>query len=241
MSPELIDPRRFGLNGSLPTKKSDCYALGMVIYEVLSGQAPFAQWEGPIVIRKAMNGERPGRPQWDEGKLFTDAMWRMVELCWKARPDDRISAKAVLLGLEGNPPPMKPTSNAGGDVQNGSTFPLFHLGLTLIILAAHRTANHPRCERTPGPTTPSLSRCNGPGSQYALLASCPRLTFNYLHNVDPPAEHGGNDLPAPPRGDAIPSTFSPFRLHSDCVPEADDTSNRHQPTKQLASRSCGAV
>ena len=33
MSPELLDPRRFGSDGC-PTPESDCYALGMVIYEV---------------------------------------------------------------------------------------------------------------------------------------------------------------------------------------------------------------
>ena len=37
MSPELLDPERFGMPGSednRPTRQSDCYALGMVIYEV---------------------------------------------------------------------------------------------------------------------------------------------------------------------------------------------------------------
>ena len=37
MSPELLDPERFGMPESeenRPTKQSDCYALGMVIYEV---------------------------------------------------------------------------------------------------------------------------------------------------------------------------------------------------------------
>ena len=34
ISPELLVPQRFGLDGSRPMKKSDCYALGMVIYEV---------------------------------------------------------------------------------------------------------------------------------------------------------------------------------------------------------------
>ena len=33
MSPELLDPQRFGSKGR-PTRESDCYALGMVIYEV---------------------------------------------------------------------------------------------------------------------------------------------------------------------------------------------------------------
>ena len=37
MSPELLDPERFGmpeLEDNRPTRQSDCYALGMVIYEV---------------------------------------------------------------------------------------------------------------------------------------------------------------------------------------------------------------
>jgi len=37
MSPELLDPERFRIPESeddRPTRQSDCYALGMVIYEV---------------------------------------------------------------------------------------------------------------------------------------------------------------------------------------------------------------
>ena len=37
MSPELLDPERFGVpesEGDRPTRQSDCYAMGMVIYEV---------------------------------------------------------------------------------------------------------------------------------------------------------------------------------------------------------------
>jgi serine/threonine protein kinase len=33
MSPELLDPTYFGSDG-LPSRQSDCYALGMTIYEV---------------------------------------------------------------------------------------------------------------------------------------------------------------------------------------------------------------
>ena len=34
MSPELLYPKEFGFKECRPTKPSDCYALGMVIYEV---------------------------------------------------------------------------------------------------------------------------------------------------------------------------------------------------------------
>ena len=38
MSPELLNPEMFGVQGDRPTKQSDCYALGMVIYEVRTRQ-----------------------------------------------------------------------------------------------------------------------------------------------------------------------------------------------------------
>lgn len=34
MGPELFYPEDFGLSKFQPTKESDCYAFGMVIYEV---------------------------------------------------------------------------------------------------------------------------------------------------------------------------------------------------------------
>jgi serine/threonine protein kinase len=45
MSPELLDPELFGIpesEGDRPTRQSDCYALGMVIYEVRVRVSEFA-------------------------------------------------------------------------------------------------------------------------------------------------------------------------------------------------------
>ena len=100
MSPELIYPEGFGLDKTRPTKESDCYALGMVIYEVLSGRTPFAPSRAPLVIQKVLQGERPARPRGEGGALFTDGIWRTLELCWKHIPGERTSARAVLPCLE---------------------------------------------------------------------------------------------------------------------------------------------
>ena len=113
MSPELIDPEQFGLERVCPTKESDCYALGMVVYEVLSGQTPFAPLKGPAIIFKILSNKRPGRPQGREGALFTDAIWGVVELCWKHNPGDRPNAKVILQHLEGTPPLPRPSSGVG--------------------------------------------------------------------------------------------------------------------------------
>ena len=132
MSPELLDPEGFGFKGSRPTKQSDCYALGMVVYEVLSGQTPFAPSTAPLVIRMILEDKRPERPQGEEGKLFTDAVWAALELCWKPRPIDRTSVRAVLLSLGGNQEDLEVDSDDQSDIaaKNSSMFSLFHLGLT---------------------------------------------------------------------------------------------------------------
>ena len=97
MSPELLYPEHFGFMQSRPTNESDCYALGMVIFEVLSGRPPFTGDRDYIVTRKVIEGERPGRP---EGAQFTEALWRITEQCWSPQPNDRPVAGAVLQSLE---------------------------------------------------------------------------------------------------------------------------------------------
>jgi len=121
MSPELLDPGLFELEDSRPTKESDCYALGMVVYEVLSGWAPFAGDNHAVAIRKIMTDERPGRPRGRRGAWFTDALWETLELCWKPQPHDRPSLKALIQSLEGaTPSPWSPpTSTTNEDAVTG--------------------------------------------------------------------------------------------------------------------------
>jgi len=110
MAPELLNPDMFGLDGIHLTEQSDCYALGMVIYEVLCGKTPFAPHKAPVVVSKVLKGERPGRPHGEGGVTFTDSIWRVLEYCWKHQSCDRISAKTILQGLEGNEFVLMPTS-----------------------------------------------------------------------------------------------------------------------------------
>ena len=82
------------------TKQSDCYALGMVIYEVLSGQVPFAPFHCYAVILMVTSGERPRRPDGLEGALFTDDLWRTLNRCWATQPQCRPGVGVVLECLE---------------------------------------------------------------------------------------------------------------------------------------------
>jgi len=108
MSPELIEPKKIGLEMSRPTKESDCYAMGMVVYEVLSERVPFDTNNPLAVVSKVTNGERPERPRGEAGRRFTEDIWDLVQRCWKAGPGERPSARDILRCLEGG------TRNVGG-------------------------------------------------------------------------------------------------------------------------------
>ena len=97
MSPELLDP---DIQDHRPTRYSDRYSLGMVIYEVLSRRVPFYQYEDLSIFEKVMQGDRPNRAEGVEGIWFTDDIWNLLERYWVPRPRMRPSIGDVLRRLE---------------------------------------------------------------------------------------------------------------------------------------------
>jgi len=142
MSPELLDPESFGLNDCSPTEKSDCYALGMVIYEVLSGQLPYGLDKGIVVSRKVVGGKRPGRPLGTRAAWFTDGLWETLELCWNHQPRDRPDLKTLLQRLEGatqvlrSPPLTAANQGIVADTDNLPDRTVTNLGMVSTSLAA---------------------------------------------------------------------------------------------------------
>ena len=119
MSPELLDPERFGSKNARPTKESDCYALGMVIFEVLTGQVPFPRCNNLVVMRKIIEGESPDRPQGPEAAWFTDDLWGMLEQCWLPTPKLRPTTEAILEWLAKDSAawePLSPTTDTDSQV-----------------------------------------------------------------------------------------------------------------------------
>ena len=97
MSPELLntDTQRHRR-----TKYSDRCALGMVIYEVLSGYTPFHQYANWSIPAKVIKGDRPGRPEGVEGVWFTDGVWGALGCCWVPEPKSRLNVEDILQCLE---------------------------------------------------------------------------------------------------------------------------------------------
>lgn len=147
MSPELIDPEESDPSKGMPTRKSDCYALGMVIYEVLTGEVPFARWSVHLFLVKVLKGVRPDRPR---GAQVPDGVWETLRRCWEHRPNDRPSLDAVLRCLQDVAPRRAPppgTEINEGDRNPGSTMrPINKRGKGLIsrlsVLIPHKSVNN---------------------------------------------------------------------------------------------------
>ena len=113
MSPELLDPE---VQDHRRTVYSDCYALGMVIYEVLTERTPFYQFHqcsNVAISWKILKGVRPERPEGVEEGWFTDDVWKILGRCWMPQPGDRPSIEDILRCLEKVsrswiPPPVQP-------------------------------------------------------------------------------------------------------------------------------------
>ena len=125
MGPELIDLQRFGFKKSRPTKSSDCYALGMVIYETIGGNLPFHEHTDLTVVMKVSKGEHPPR-----GAKFTRSLWKILELSWAFQPRNRPTIEDILQGLEmvsnlSEPPPGvgEEIGNDGDNLHSASDSP----------------------------------------------------------------------------------------------------------------------
>ncbi|QRV92798.1 Tyrosine kinase domain protein [Ceratobasidium sp. AG-Ba] len=86
--PEVITlPPEEGARDPNP-RKSDVYAFTLLIYEILSGLAPWDKLDIPSIISQVTRGNRPPRPS-PSAWLDKNEIWTLVQRGWDQKPENR--------------------------------------------------------------------------------------------------------------------------------------------------------
>ena len=197
-SPERLHPERFNLKERHPTQESDCYALGMVTYEVLSGLAPFSSCTNVLLLaEKILGSERPEKPPTLQGEWSTTHLWGMLGRCWESQPDARPSLNTVLQCLQSITRPSRlygdqPTAAVNGSGRFSLSRPRFafkYLCVAIGFVVPHRGGRFPVSPHmyppdVTGPTIPAapapLRQDDSVGGWVGKLARNARKMFEVI-------------------------------------------------------------
>ena len=116
MSPELFLPWTDGFTESMFTPEADVCAFGSVIYQVcennrdyppftyifqvLTGELPFAGHGLAEITLKLAQGARPAKPKNASAIGFSDSLWSFVERCWDGEIESRPKVAEIVAQLE---------------------------------------------------------------------------------------------------------------------------------------------
>ncbi|KAG8713344.1 hypothetical protein FRC08_013375 [Ceratobasidium sp. 394] len=93
MSPELLSNE----NALLFTLRSDIWALGCTLFEIVSRQLPYSDCKHDIeVVKRIKSGTRPGRQDEQDTSTGVLHLWPAIEACWRVDPEQRPSAYEIV-------------------------------------------------------------------------------------------------------------------------------------------------
>ncbi|CAE6489328.1 unnamed protein product [Rhizoctonia solani] len=84
------------------TKESDIYALGMTMFNIMTGQPPFAEESVLSFMNAIINMAQPPQPDFGDslrGHTAKDEMWNLLRRCLAYAPSERPNAKEVKAAL----------------------------------------------------------------------------------------------------------------------------------------------
>ncbi|CAE6470989.1 unnamed protein product [Rhizoctonia solani] len=96
---EIQAPEVLKEKGTAPTTESDVYAFGMTIFNIMTGQPPFAdKWEPLVIVEVLKMKGQPSQPEFNHTLQRSDAKAKMSELlkwCIAYEPGDRPNVSQV--------------------------------------------------------------------------------------------------------------------------------------------------
>eukprot|EP01039_Chlorochromonas_danica_P001075 gene1075-1165_t len=111
MAPELLEGRSYN-------KSVDVYAFGVFLWELLTGEIPFARADLADLKERVLAGKRPALPSYG----LPSRCVRLITRCWDQQADLRPSFTEVvdeLLDIEKEAPESKHTENVKDDILDG--------------------------------------------------------------------------------------------------------------------------
>jgi len=100
------------------TKATDVWAYGMLVYELLTGDVPFANLKNDfLVAMEIINGQKPSDPpSLSTRNSDTIALWSICQSCWERAPTNRPAIEQISNDLLLN----NPTHSSNGVVPSAS-------------------------------------------------------------------------------------------------------------------------
>eukprot|EP00511_Aplanochytrium_stocchinoi_P005556 CAMPEP_0204827632 /NCGR_PEP_ID=MMETSP1346-20131115/5051_1 /ASSEMBLY_ACC=CAM_ASM_000771 /TAXON_ID=215587 /ORGANISM="Aplanochytrium stocchinoi, Strain GSBS06" /LENGTH=149 /DNA_ID=CAMNT_0051956129 /DNA_START=316 /DNA_END=765 /DNA_ORIENTATION=+ len=108
-TPAYMAPETLGILSPVQLSlKSDIFAFGMVLYELIERRPPFEKQNAVAITTAIMHGHRP-KFERESGNIDHPSwLYNFVEVCWKHDRDDRPTIQEVKRILELRKCPLSP-------------------------------------------------------------------------------------------------------------------------------------
>ncbi len=227
-TPAYLAPER--IDGRPASPQSDLYAVGVVMYEALTGKKPFAGTT-PLAIAYGLRHEPPPDPR----QIRPDADPRMVAVIGQAmKPDPAArfdSAGAMMTALAGGPVPFGGAAAAGPDARQATQLPPVGAGMAgpraaPTAVLANRNGSPVRRRR-------GLAALVGAGV-VAVAVALLLLAGRHLHST--PLTTGTTTAATAPPSSTAPTTTAPTTAATTAAaPAAAPTDAAGDQLRQLAA------